>query len=127
MVFRDWSPYAVAVIGALTIAITQLAYRAGPLAASLPALTISDPVAAVALGILALGERLDDRPAPLALAATALAVMIAAAAALARRSAAATAGSGRPLTSRVGVRGRRCRRPRGGWVSWCQPVRMPTP
>jgi drug/metabolite transporter (DMT)-like permease len=88
---RDWSPYAVAVIGALTIAITQLAYRAGPLAASLPALTISDPVAAVALGILALGERLDDRPAPLALAATALAVMIAAAAALARRSAAAAA------------------------------------
>jgi drug/metabolite transporter (DMT)-like permease len=88
---RDWSPYAVAVIGALTIAVTQLAYRAGPLAASLPALTIGDPIAAVALGVLALGERLDDRPVPLAAAATALAVMVAAAAVLARRSAASAA------------------------------------
>lgn len=56
-----------ALLGALLSALllTQAAYAAGDLAASLPALTVVDPVVAVALGALAFGERLDTAPGAL--------------------------------------------------------------
>ncbi|GAA4172280.1 DMT family transporter [Gryllotalpicola koreensis] len=47
---------ALIVLGGLSIALTQLAFRAGPLAAAFPANLAADPVIAVALGALLVHE-----------------------------------------------------------------------
>jgi drug/metabolite transporter (DMT)-like permease len=103
---RSWSGYAVIGVGALSIAVTQLAYRAGPLAASLPALTIGDPVVAIVLGILAFGERPDARPGPLAATVVAFAVMAVSATVLACWSDAAPDRAPRPAASAAEPAGR---------------------
>jgi drug/metabolite transporter (DMT)-like permease len=61
-----WSPYVLAVCGAVGIFLVANAFQAGPLAASQPALTVSEPVAAIALGVALFGEHLRDSPAYLA-------------------------------------------------------------
>jgi drug/metabolite transporter (DMT)-like permease len=71
----SWCGWAVVAVGASSMAVTQLAYRAGPLAASLPSLTLGDPLAAVVLGVLAFGERLLLSPAILAVGAASLVIM----------------------------------------------------
>ncbi len=55
-VFANWPVYAMVAVGAFAIALNQLAYRAGRLAESLPALTISDPAASIVIGVLAFHE-----------------------------------------------------------------------
>ncbi|GAC1328373.1 MAG: DMT family transporter [Mycobacteriales bacterium] len=87
----SWPIYALLAIGAVGIALTQLAYAAGPLASSLPALTVGDPVAAVVIGAVAFHERLVHDPLAVTLELLAFGIMFAAAVALARRSAAADA------------------------------------
>ncbi|MDQ6650600.1 MAG: DMT family transporter [Actinomycetota bacterium] len=82
----SWPIYALVAIGAAGIGLTQLAYAAGPLASSLPALTIGDPVAAVVIGAIAFHENLVHTPLAVVLEIVAFAVMFAAAVALARRS-----------------------------------------
>lgn len=84
---RSWSVWAVAGTGALSIAVTQLAYRAGPLGASLPALTVGDPVVAAALGALMFRERLNQATASLTVAGMSLLTMLTVAAALSLRTA----------------------------------------
>ncbi|HET6964699.1 MAG TPA: DMT family transporter [Acidimicrobiales bacterium] len=83
----DWPLYALIVVGAGAIGLTQMAYRAGPLAKSMPALTVTDPAASVALGVLAFQERLSGHPAAVALQVVGFVVMAGAAAQLARREA----------------------------------------
>ena len=83
----DWPLYALVVIGAGTIGLTQMAYRAGPLAKSMPALTVTDPAASVLLGVLAFQERLAGDPVAIAFQAIGFVVMTAAAFQLARREA----------------------------------------
>jgi len=87
-VLTSWPFYALLVVGAIGIALTQLAYAAGPLASSLPALTIGDPVAAVVIGAVAFHERLSHDPGSVALEIAAFLLMFVAAMVLARRSAA---------------------------------------
>src|SRR6185437_312648 len=54
----DWPVYALIIVGAVAIALTQLAYRAGPLKESLPPLTIADPATSIMIGALAFHEQL---------------------------------------------------------------------
>ncbi|MCW2778398.1 MAG: hypothetical protein JWN17_2123 [Frankiales bacterium] len=53
---RTWPLYALVVVGVLGIALAQSAYQAGPLSASVPALTVVEPLVAAIVGALAFGE-----------------------------------------------------------------------
>ena len=82
----------VYVWGVLAIAATaweQSAFRAGPLTASLPAVTVSEPVVAAVLGVTVLGETLNTNDVGRIGLGVAAAVMAAATVALARSQAAA--------------------------------------
>lgn len=55
-VFGDWPVYALAVAGAAGMVFTQLAFRAAPLRASLPAMSTVDTVVSLAIGVAVLDE-----------------------------------------------------------------------
>lgn len=55
----SWPPYALAVTGVAAVFLTQNAFQAGPLTASQPALTISDPIVSVAIGVAWFNEHLQ--------------------------------------------------------------------
>lgn len=57
-VVTNWEPYALAVLVAFGMVVTQSAFQAGPLTASLPALEVSEPVVAVIIGIALFDERI---------------------------------------------------------------------
>ncbi|MGI8678736.1 MAG: DMT family transporter [Jatrophihabitans sp.] len=61
-----WPLYAFLVIVVAAIVVNQLAFNAGPLASSLPLVTIVDPVVSIAVGAAAFGETTATRPLPLA-------------------------------------------------------------
>jgi drug/metabolite transporter (DMT)-like permease len=84
-VFSDWPVYVLIASGGVALVLTQLAYRAGPLAQSMPALTVSDPAASVVLGIAAFQERVSSSPVAVTLQIVGFVVMSVAAAQLARR------------------------------------------
>ena len=84
----DWPLYVLIGVGAASLGLTQMAYRAGALAKSMPALTVADPAASVALGVLAFHEDLRTDPLALALQVIGFLVMAGTAAQLARREAA---------------------------------------
>ena len=83
-VFTDWSVYLLIAVGASAIGLTQLAYRAGPLAESMPALTIVDPASAIFIGALAFHEELAHSPPAVIIELAAFVVMGVASARLAR-------------------------------------------
>lgn len=60
-VVTSWVFYALLVVGAASIALNQAAFNSGPLAVSLPMLTIADPVVAVIVGAVVFGERTSLR------------------------------------------------------------------
>ena len=62
----DWSLYTLLLVGGAGLVLTQSAYQAGRLAASLPPMTILDPIAAIALGALCFGEHLTAGLLPIA-------------------------------------------------------------
>lgn len=80
----DWPVYALIIVGAVAIALTQLAYRAGPLKESLPPLTIADPATSIMIGALAFHEQLAHSAPAIAIEVAAFIVMGAASARLAR-------------------------------------------
>lgn len=71
----SWAFYALLVVGPASVAVNQAAFNAGPLVSSLPMLTITNPVVAIALGAVAFGERIASGPLPLAGQALGFAVM----------------------------------------------------
>ena len=79
-----WEPYGLAVVGVSGVLLSQSALQAGALAASLPTLTASDPLASIAVGALAFGESLRARGAGLVVAVGALLAMLVGAVALSR-------------------------------------------
>lgn len=83
-VLADWSLYLLIVVGAMAIALTQLAYRAGPLAESMPALTVVDPASAIFIGALAFHEELAHSPTAVVIELATFVVMGVASARLAR-------------------------------------------
>jgi drug/metabolite transporter (DMT)-like permease len=74
-----WALVAVAGVG-----FQQAAFRAGALTASLPAMTVAEPVVASALGVVVLGETLRPGEAGWITLVAAVTVMVVATAALAR-------------------------------------------
>ena len=56
--FAGWQLYALLLVGAAGLLISQPAFQAGPLAASLPAIAVVNPIAAVLLGVVVFVENL---------------------------------------------------------------------
>jgi drug/metabolite transporter (DMT)-like permease len=76
--------YVWALLAVAGTAFQQSAFRAGPITASLPAMTIAEPVVASVLGVVVLGETLRPGDAGWFVLIVAIAVMVVATVALAR-------------------------------------------
>jgi drug/metabolite transporter (DMT)-like permease len=72
-----WPGYAVIATAAVGLWLVQSAFSAGPLHASLPAITAAEPVAGITLGILVFGDIVHITPWLLALQAAGIAAMVA--------------------------------------------------
>ncbi len=84
-VATHWQPYALMVASGVALLLNQSAFQAGHLAASLPAISVVNPVTASLLGAALFGEHLTARgPAALIVTAAAAVVMMAATVTLAR-------------------------------------------
>ncbi|WP_285652855.1 DMT family transporter [Actinomycetospora sp. NBRC 106375] len=86
----SWETWALVAAVAGGTFLQQTAFGAGPLAASLPAVTVGEPVVAAVLGVVVLSEQVRADGVEWGLIAVLVALMIAATAALSRSSAAAT-------------------------------------
>jgi drug/metabolite transporter (DMT)-like permease len=86
--------YVWALLGIAATAWEQSAFRAGPLTASLPAVTVAEPIVGSVLGVTVLGETLSTNTVGLVALGASVAVMIAATVALARSQAAGVPASG---------------------------------
>ena len=71
----SWEPYALALVGFSGLLLAQSAFQAGPLAASLPTITVVDPLASSIFGVTILGERVATDRLSLALEVAAAAVI----------------------------------------------------
>jgi drug/metabolite transporter (DMT)-like permease len=80
--------YVWAVLGVAATAWEQSAFRAGPLTASLPAVTVTEPIVGSVLGVTVLGETLQTNALGLVALGGSVAVMVAATVALAHSQAA---------------------------------------
>lgn len=104
--------YVWAAVALAATAWQQSSFRAGSLAASLPTMTVAEPVVASLLGILVLGETLRPGDRGWAVLVAAIAVMVAATVVLARSEAQTSAGaqpdsqSGAHAGTPPGARGR---------------------
>jgi hypothetical protein len=58
----SWQLYTVLVIGVLGLLLNQLAFQAGPLTASLPAIATVNPLASIAIGVLVYDEAVRHSP-----------------------------------------------------------------
>ena len=85
--FTTWPLYGLVAVGLASILLTQMAYRAGPLCRSMPALTVADPAASVIIGMVAFQERLNADALAVLAQVVGFVVMAAAAIQLARREA----------------------------------------
>jgi hypothetical protein len=96
----SWPGYALLAAGAAGLLLSQLAYRAGPLRASLPAITVVNPIVSLVIGVTVFDERFRSGAPYLAGELLGLALIAAAAVGLSRAGPAegsgARTGSGRP-------------------------------
>ncbi|MGX7677864.1 DMT family transporter [Jatrophihabitans sp. DSM 45814] len=61
-VAESWQLYAVIAVGASGLMLNQLAFQAGPLTASLPAISTVDPLLSIAVGVLVYDEHIRSGP-----------------------------------------------------------------
>jgi hypothetical protein len=85
----SWQLYTLLAAGAVGLLVNQLAFQAGPLSASLPAITVVNPLLAVLLGVVVYDENLRHTPWAIATEAGSLMLFTVAAFALTRYQAAA--------------------------------------
>lgn len=57
-----WQTYALVVVGVTSLVVAQSSFQAGPLRASLPILSVLDPVVSIVIGALAFGEAIAGSP-----------------------------------------------------------------
>lgn len=76
--------YGLLVAGAAGVVLTQLAYRAGPISAALPAIITVNPLGSVILGVLVNGEQIRSSPLALAVEVASFAGLVLAVVALSR-------------------------------------------
>jgi hypothetical protein len=74
--FTTWAPYALVGAGATGIWLMQNAFSAGPLQASLPAISAGEPLVGIFLGVLVFGDRIQITPGMLAIQASGIAALI---------------------------------------------------
>ena len=72
-----WQPYALVVLGLGGMVVIQSAFQAGPLAWSLPAVTVVDPVVSIIIGAFAFGEHVAPGPVSLVLELVGLVAVVA--------------------------------------------------
>jgi len=72
----SWPTYALVAGGALGLLVTQSAFQAAPLAASLPMLTVVDPLASIAIGAFAFGENIASSPVAVLAEVAGLAMLV---------------------------------------------------
>jgi drug/metabolite transporter (DMT)-like permease len=82
-----WQVYALLVVGACALILTQVAYRAGPMTASLPAINSVNPIVSVLIGWAVFDEKFRVGVAPTVVEVLLLAVVVIATSALSRRHA----------------------------------------
>lgn len=70
-----WQPYALLVAGIIGMVIGQSAFQAGSLDASLPTMSVVDPIVSIVIGALAFGEGIASGPGDVALEVIALIAM----------------------------------------------------
>lgn len=58
----SWQLYALIVLGALGLLLTQLTFQAGPLTASLPAMATIDPLLSIVIGVVVYDEHINGGP-----------------------------------------------------------------
>jgi hypothetical protein len=80
----SWSLYALVGVGAFSVVVNQLAYRAGPLSSSLPTIMTVDALVSLVIGASVFDEGFRNGPADLLVEAVGLALMLAASVGLAR-------------------------------------------
>jgi drug/metabolite transporter (DMT)-like permease len=59
----SWQLYTLILLGAFSLLLTQLTFQAGPLTASLPAMSTVDPLLSIAIGVVVYDEHLRSGPA----------------------------------------------------------------
>jgi drug/metabolite transporter (DMT)-like permease len=69
------APYGMVVAGVAGMVVVQTAFQAGPLAASLPMLTVVEPLASIGIGRLLLGEHVSPTAGGVAVEVAGLALM----------------------------------------------------
>jgi len=73
---RSWPVYVLIATGLAGFWLMQNAFSAGPLHASLPAITAAEPVIGIMLGLMVFGDRLRISPTLISLQATALVLLV---------------------------------------------------
>jgi drug/metabolite transporter (DMT)-like permease len=73
----SWPGYALVAVGVVALWLLESAFSAGPLHASLPAITAGEPIAGIALGIVVFGDKLHTSPGLLAIQAAGFGALIA--------------------------------------------------
>jgi hypothetical protein len=98
-VLRTPELYAWVLVAIAATVWQQSSFQAGTLTASLPTLTVAEPVVGSVLGVVVLGESLETNNVGRLALALAVVVMVVATVALARGAAAATQNLGGPRTT----------------------------
>jgi drug/metabolite transporter (DMT)-like permease len=96
-----WPGYALIAVGGVGLLLSQLAYRAGPLRASLPAVTAVNPIASLVIGVAVFDERFRSGAPYLAAELLGLALIAVAAVGLTRAGPDSGAGADRVLAWRA--------------------------
>ena len=100
---ESWQPYALAALAVFGVVVSQSAFQAGPLQASLPVLTITEPLVAAVIGLAAFHEHVAMHGAR-AVAEAASVIVLAAGVVFLARSPLVVGGDGptaRPSKSRT--------------------------
>jgi hypothetical protein len=87
-IFTSWPFYALLVVGGVGLLLNQMAFQAGPLRVSLPAMTASDPLISLVIGIAVYDEQLRTGVLSIGAEVVSLAVVVVATVALSRAQAA---------------------------------------
>jgi drug/metabolite transporter (DMT)-like permease len=73
---KSWPGYVLIAVGVVALWLMENAFSAGPLHASLPAITAGEPVTGIALGIVIFGDKLHTSPGVLALQAAGIVALV---------------------------------------------------